>query len=82
MPLHPQARAFLDILAEQKGPGWEEMPPAQGREVFASLKDLSGPGPDLRRVEDRTITGQLAIRIYRSSEEKPLPAVMFFHGGG
>lgn len=82
MPLHPQARAFLDTLAAKKGPGWEQMPPAQAREVFQGLQELFGAGPELPQVENRTIGGRIPVRLYRPLTGPSLPAVLFFHGGG
>ena len=55
MPLHPQARAFLDDLAAQNAPGWHEMTPDEGRNVFAGLTDFFGQGPSVHQVEDRTV---------------------------
>ena len=80
--LHPQARQFLDALAASNRPGWEEMSPAQARETFNGLKELFGTGPDLHAIENRTVAGRIPLRVYRPSAEKPLPVIMFFHGGG
>jgi acetyl esterase len=80
--LHPQVRSFLDALIAQNRPGWETMPPAEGRELFASLKGVFGDGPELYRVEDRTIAGHVPVRVYWPSEEDDLPVVIYFHGGG
>ncbi len=80
--MHPQTKAFLDALAEQQAPGWEEMSPTEGREVFSSLTDLFGSGVEVFRVEDRAVGDDVAIRIYWPSESGPLPAVLYMHGGG
>ena len=82
MPLHQQARAFLDDLAAQNAPGWNEMTPDEGRNVFAGLTGLFGQGPSVHHVEDRTIGRGLRIRVYTASTDKPLPALLYFHGGG
>lgn len=82
MPLHPQAQSFLDAVAEQNPPGWEELTPQQGREIFDSFGDLFGQGPELNRVEDRTLPGGVRIRFYRDSDEHACPVVVYFHGGG
>lgn len=81
MPLHPQARDFLDNLAEQNPPGLDELSPAEGREIFAGLTDLFGVGPELHRVENQTIAENVSVRIYAPSAGK-LPVLMYFHGGG
>jgi acetyl esterase len=82
MPLHPQARAFLDVLAAQKGRGWEEMTPAEAREVFNGLTQVFGTGPELVGVENQVIDGRVPVRLFRPANGKALPVVMFFHGGG
>jgi acetyl esterase len=82
MTLHPQAKAFLDSLAEQNGPGWEELSPQEGRELFSSLTDLFGDAPQVAGVEDRFVHDDLAVRIYSPSGDGPFPAIVYFHGGG
>ena len=77
MPLHPQAKEFLDGLKEQNAPSWEELTPNQGRELFASLTDLFGEAPDVLRVQDLD-----DLRIYTPDGDGPFPAVVYFHGGG
>jgi len=82
MPLHPQSKDFLDGLAKQNAPGWEELPPAESREIFASLTDFFGDGPEVAAVEDRTIRDDLSVRVYWPSGNGPFPGIVFFHGGG
>ena len=83
MPLHPQASAFLEDLAAQNAPGWNEMTPNEGRAVFAGLTGLFGQGPAVHRVENRTLGSGLRVRVYTAAAtDKPLPALMYFHGGG
>ena len=43
------------------------------------------PGPDVAKVEDRSIPGvgpDIPVRIYTSSGNGPFPALGWFHGGG
>ncbi|MEM9659564.1 MAG: alpha/beta hydrolase, partial [Planctomycetota bacterium] len=82
MPLHPQAQAFLDVLAAQGAPCWEHMSPDEGRALFASLTDLFGPAPGVDRVEDLTLAGGVPCRLYAPTADQTLPAIMYFHGGG
>jgi len=77
MPLHPQTKQFLDALVEQKAPGWEELSPEEGREVFASLTDLFGDAEPVDRVQELD-----NLRIYTPIGTGPFPAVVYFHGGG
>lgn len=82
MPLHPQVQSYLDDLAAQDLPGWDEYTPEEGREAFSQLTELAGDAPELQRIEDKNIADDLAIRVYSPSEDPALPAVMYFHGGG
>lgn len=87
MSLTPQAQAFLDLLAFQNPPRWEQLTPEQGRAAFAGLIDLFGEGPEISRVEDRMLRGEVPVRIYSHFAENDgvkvqQPAVVYFHGGG
>jgi len=77
MPLHSQVKKFLDALAEQNSPGWEELTPHEGRDVFASLTDLFGEVEKVARVQELD-----NLRIYTPTGTGPFPAVIYFHGGG
>ncbi|MFK8111163.1 MAG: alpha/beta hydrolase [Rubripirellula sp.] len=81
MPLSEQAQAFIDAIANGDRPGWEEMSPAEGREIFNGFDELFGEGPELARVENRVLPGDVKVRIFADSDETQ-PAVMYFHGGG
>ena len=82
MPLHPQAQNFLDGLAEQNAPSWEELSPKEGREIFSSLGELFGDSPSVARVEDRDIGDGLGVRIFTPEGDGPFPVLVYFHGGG
>ncbi len=82
MPLHPQAQSFLDGLAAQNAPGWEELSPVEGREIFSSLGELFGNAPTVGSVEDRNIGESLNVRIFSPEGDGPFPVVVYFHGGG
>jgi acetyl esterase len=82
MPLHPQAQAFLKAIENQNAPGWDEIPPAEGRQIFAGFTDLFGDGPELHQIEDLKIEDRLPVRIYRPTSNTNLPVVVYFHGGG
>ena len=86
MPLHPQSQAFIDLLAEQNPPGWEELGVKEAREVFVSFEPMFGAAPAVGRVEDHVLPSGVGIRLYvhqaDSDESEPPPVVMLFHGGG
>jgi hypothetical protein len=85
MALHPQCKAFLDILASAGGPPLHELPIADARSVPKRMIDFGGPEEPVARVENRTVPGPaqpIPIRVYRPSLDAKLPVLMFFHGGG
>ena len=57
MPLDPQARDFLDRLAEAKLPPIQEQTIAQARAQMDFSTRFLGPLPQVGRVEDREIPG-------------------------
>jgi acetyl esterase len=82
MPLDPQVRALLDEMpagaldydalpVEVIRAGFRGLALARGEAVHA-VADRAIPGPD----------GDVAVRIYTPAEGGPLPALVFFHGGG
>jgi acetyl esterase len=85
MPVDPQVRVLLDQLEQMGGPALNEMTPEQGRAAFAQLGQAGGVPEPVERIEDLTIPGpasDLKARIYTPSGGAPLPAMVFFHGGG
>jgi acetyl esterase len=85
MPLDPQCKAFLDMLAAGGGPPLEQLPVAEARKAPAAMAPLGGPEEPVAHVENRTVPGPaqpIPVRIYRPSDAARLPALMFFHGGG
>lgn len=78
MPLHPQARAFLDATAPptDDGPTVEQM-----RAASIALTRFAGSGPDLADVDDRLVGG-VPCRVYRPLPDEGLPTVLYIHGGG
>ncbi len=82
MPLHPQAQEFVDQLKAQEAPSWNEMSPAEGREVFSGFTALFGHKVDVGSVTDLPAAGDVPVRIYRPVGDAPHPALVYFHGGG
>ena len=83
MALHPQCKAFLDLLASLGGPPLHELPVAEARKI--SLTDFGGPQEPMARVEDRAVPGPaqpIPVRVYRPVVGDDLPVLMYFHGGG
>jgi acetyl esterase len=84
MPLHPQARQFLDLVEQMGLPALPELPPREGRLQAAGLIDVIGPGPDVAKVENFTITMRDGEKIAaRRYEPEGAPAtILWIHGGG
>ena len=82
MPLSIQAQEFLDAVAAEGRPPWEEMDIAESRRLFSGLTDLFGDGPEVASAEDRVISNDIPIRIYTPAVDGPYPAIVYFHGGG
>ncbi|MCO8122074.1 alpha/beta hydrolase [Stieleria sp. TO1_6] len=81
MPLHPQSQSFLDQLAQQNPPSWEQLGVDDARAVFDSLVGAHGESPPVSRVEDHSTPDGIRLRLYVDHAD-PRPVVMFFHGGG
>jgi len=85
MALHPQCKAFLDILASGGGPPLHELPLEQARAVPGLMVNFGNPEEPVARIENRTLPGpaqSIPVRVYRPTLADTLPVVMFFHGGG
>jgi acetyl esterase len=87
MPLHPQAQGLLEQMAAAGGPPLEEMPVEAARQMIAAMAELAGPPEEVARVEDRAVPGpeagvEIPVRIYTPAGTGPLPALVYFHGGG
>ncbi|CAN5338103.1 alpha/beta hydrolase [soil metagenome] len=78
MPLHPQARSYLDA---QPQPASTTPTVAQMREGSNAITRFAGPGPEVAEVEDRAVGG-VPCRVYRALAGTLLPTVVCIHGGG
>ena len=82
MPLDPQAKEFLDMLAATRFPGFESMPIPVARALFLTRRDLGGPPVPVDQVEDRVLPGNIPARVYTPVGPGPKPVLLYFHGGG
>ena len=88
MLLDPQAKALLDKAAAANVPGPDQVPAPQARELYKrSRLPLQPPKPEMAMVRDFTIDGghgSVTLREFRpiSADQTPLPALLYFHGGG
>ena len=87
MPLDPQARSLLDAEAARGATPVHQLSVEQARHtVETGAPALFGPLDPVASVENRVVSGPLGgipIRISTPVEaRRPLPAVVYFHGGG
>ncbi|MFI0352157.1 alpha/beta hydrolase [Actinomadura sp. 9N407] len=83
MPVHPQTRRlreFLDSCAELLGPdpSIEEMRRLIGSPFALERREL----PHVRDLTVHGEGGPVPVRLYRPAGRSPLPALVYFHGGG
>lgn len=84
MPLAPPLARLLEAkLAHSPLPQWE-LPIAVVRGSFAKLwtPAMTGEPIPLAAVEDRTVTGQVPVRVYRPHAGERPRLLLYFHGGG
>jgi acetyl esterase len=82
MPLHPDARAFLDKMANTPQPN--DIPVEEFRRAAAALI-ATGPQLQIGRVENLEIRGgdgqEMKLRIYVPEGAGPFPTILWVHGG-
>jgi acetyl esterase len=82
MPLDPQARATLDAVAALGLPPFEQGTPDAARAGLAARRKVTtAPAAPVDSIEDRHVGG-VPARVYRPSAQRPLPTLVYFHGGG
>lgn len=91
MALHPQIQQALQAMADAKLPAIDSLSPDRAREVFDAMAKARGGTPaPIARAEDRFVPGpavDIPVRLYwpnagGSNADGPVPAVLYFHGGG
>lgn len=84
--LHLTIKAILEKVTENTGPSITTLTPTQARDEFNPLlKKLAEPAEDIANIEEIRIlgpAGKIPIRIYIPEGRAPLPALVYFHGGG
>ncbi|MBX3269536.1 MAG: alpha/beta hydrolase [Sandaracinaceae bacterium] len=85
--LDPRCHLLVSLLARGARPPLDELGPVRARtELRAQMALADLPKEPLHRIEDRAIPGPggpLPLRLYTPrSGPDPLPAIVYFHGGG
>jgi acetyl esterase len=83
MALDEATRVLIDAMtAWFPAVGTDVTDAAEARRIMADAPRPPFEPPAVARVEDRTITGGLPVRIYWPTTTKDLPIIVYFHGGG
>jgi acetyl esterase len=85
MPLHPQARAFLDLISKANLPDISEQGAYIARSNSHAEPDIAGPIESGVRIDHRYFTSptaDLPLNIYTPDGAGPFSAMVYFHGGG
>ena len=86
MPLDPQTKSLLDLMAALNAPPLSEQTPEQVRVGIKMQRELVPVESEpVAQVVNRTIpgpAGEIPVRIYAPAGSGPFPAMVFFHGGG
>ena len=85
MPLRPEIKAKIEADLALGAPQVWEVPVEVSRRNSQSRVALAGKAEPIHSIIDRYFPGPtsyLHIRIYRPTEKRNAPAIVFFHGGG
>lgn len=86
MPLEPQTKTLLDAMrASGASLDFGQMPASEARRKLAQTPIARENAEPVATVDDRTIPGpggDIPVRIYTPHAAGPLPALVYFHGGG
>ena len=84
--LHPQIQHVLRVMAEMNLQPIEVMTPAEARaQMEATARSRKAEPLPVDRVEERMIpgpAGNIRLRLYWPKRAVPVPAIVYFHGGG
>ena len=84
--LHPQIQQVLKVMAELNLQPIEAMTPAEARaQMEATAQSRKAEPLPVDRVEERMIpgpAGNIRLRLYWPNSAVPVPAIVYFHGGG
>jgi acetyl esterase len=87
--LHPQTRAFLDLLEKRGLPPTHLLSVADARKYYSERRSVTQlPPPDValvRNLQAHWADGTIPLRFYRAigtQASERLPVLVYYHGGG
>ena len=84
--LHPQIQHVLEVMAEMNLKPIEASTPAEARaQMEATAQSRKAEPLPVARVEERLIpgpAGDIRLRLYWPNAAAPVPAIVYYHGGG
>jgi acetyl esterase len=84
--LHPQIQQVLRVMAEMNLEPIEAMTPAEARAQMETTAQSRKAEPlPVDRVDERMISGpagDIRLRLYWPKRAGPVPAIVYYHGGG
>lgn len=86
--LDPQTKALIELVAKSGALPTHQMNPEQARQAYVSRQGIVQPEPaPVAKVDELKIEGsggEIGLRLYfpSPSDQKPSPALVYFHGGG
>jgi acetyl esterase/lipase len=84
--LHPQIQRVLQVMAEADLKPIEALTPAEARAQMEATAQARKAEPlPVDRVEERSVpgpAGDIRLRLYWPNAAAPLPAIVYYHGGG
>jgi acetyl esterase/lipase len=84
MPLDPQAQKLIETLAALDLPVAGQATPEELRKSLRE-RSTSLPHEDVASVHDHRVLvegGEIVVRVFTPRAKAPLPALVYFHGGG
>src|SRR5438105_9589798 len=89
MALDPQAQEVINLVIKSGRPAYNTLSPKDARQLFRETRPASTPTPpEIGAVNDLLAEGphgSIPVRVYRpvgAGADAPLPALVYFHGGG
>ena len=87
--LHPQAKAFIDLLEQRGVPPTHTLTPADARKFYRERRAVTQPDPgevaEVRELQADGAQGPIPLRLYRplgAAASAVLPVLVYYHGGG